>query len=156
MTQMLSALHHLHSCALACIMSLQQIAPRPPGPGICTYTLLAYSRILDAIVVMMCGHVHIWLCLCSDIIPVGAGDEYAQTRNGNNNWYGHDSKMTRFEWDQLDKVKDTYFRFYRSVLSPTTVTVRGCQQHCLLTFCHHACHASLLFSQEPLSSKLVR
>ena len=43
----------------------------------------------------------------------GAGDEYAQTRNGNNNWYGHDTKMTRFEWDQLEKVRDTFFRFYR-------------------------------------------
>ena len=42
-----------------------------------------------------------------------AGDEYAQTRNGNNNWYGHDTKMTRFEWDQLEKVRDTFFRFYR-------------------------------------------
>lgn len=41
------------------------------------------------------------------------GDEYAQTRNGNNNWYGHDSKMTRFDWDQLGNVKDTFFRFYR-------------------------------------------
>lgn len=46
-----------------------------------------------------------------------AGDEYAQTRNGNNNWYGHDNKMTRFAWDQLEKVKDTYFRFYRSALN---------------------------------------
>ena len=49
------------------------------------------------------------LCCCG----IHLGDEYAQTRNGNNNWYGHDNKMTRFEWDQLDKVKDTYFRFYR-------------------------------------------
>ncbi|DBB13019.1 hypothetical protein WJX82_006993 [Trebouxia sp. C0006] len=44
------------------------------------------------------------------------GDEYAQTRNGNNNWYGHDTKMTRFEWDQLESVRDTYFRFYSEMI----------------------------------------
>ena len=44
---------------------------------------------------------------------VSTGDEYAQTRNGNNNWYGHDTKMTRFQWDQLEGVRDTFFRFYR-------------------------------------------
>ncbi len=49
---------------------------------------------------------------CDEVVAV-AGDEYAQTRNGNNNWYGHDTKMTRFEWDQLENVRDTYFRFYR-------------------------------------------
>lgn len=42
-----------------------------------------------------------------------AGDEYAQTRSGNNNWYGHDTKMTRFDWDALEKQRDTFFRFYR-------------------------------------------
>ena len=41
------------------------------------------------------------------------GDEYGQTRNGNNNWYGHDTRMTRFEWDELEKVQDSFFRFYR-------------------------------------------
>ncbi len=52
-------------------------------------------------------------CACSGEFVAAAGDEYAQTRNGNNNWYGHDTKMTRFEWDQLENVRDTYFRFYR-------------------------------------------
>ena len=42
-----------------------------------------------------------------------AGDEYAQTRGGNNNWYGHDTKMTRFEWDELDKQREGFYRFYR-------------------------------------------
>lgn len=42
-----------------------------------------------------------------------AGDEYGQTRNGCNNWYGHDTLMTRFEWDKLEEVKDTFYRFYR-------------------------------------------
>jgi hypothetical protein len=42
-----------------------------------------------------------------------AGDEYAQTRGGNNNWYGHDTKMTRFDWDALEGQRDNFFRFYR-------------------------------------------
>lgn len=31
-----------------------------------------------------------------------AGDEYGHTCFGNNNWYGHDSSMTWFHWDQLE------------------------------------------------------
>ena len=41
------------------------------------------------------------------------GDEYAQTRGGNNNWYGHDTKMTRFDWDALEAQRGDFFRFYR-------------------------------------------
>ena len=51
------------------------------------------------------------------ILLIPAGDEYAQTRGGNNNWYGHDTKLTRFDWSTLEAVKDTFFRFYRC--SPT-------------------------------------
>lgn len=59
------------------------------------------------------------------------GDEYAQTRNGNNNWYGHDTKMTRFEWNALDAVKDTFFRLYRCI-SHAVMEIRTpcCQCHC--------------------------
>ena len=52
-----------------------------------------------------CGHSH--LCF------VPAGDEYAQTRGGNNNYYGHDTKMTRFDWDALERRRPDFFRFYR-------------------------------------------
>lgn len=41
------------------------------------------------------------------------GDEYGQTRYGNNNWYGHDNKMTRYDWNALEKQRDDFFRFYR-------------------------------------------
>lgn len=41
------------------------------------------------------------------------GDEYAATRGGNNNWYGHDNEMTWFDWDALESQKDGFFRFYR-------------------------------------------
>ena len=29
------------------------------------------------------------------------GDELASTHNGNNNWYGHDNKMTQMDWSKL-------------------------------------------------------
>ncbi len=56
-------------------------------------------------------HLLLAQCHCSQFV---AGDEYGQTRDGNNNWYGHDTRMTRFEWDELEKKRDTFFRFYRS------------------------------------------
>ncbi len=43
----------------------------------------------------------------------GAGDEYADTRSGNNNWYGHDGELTWFDWEKLESQHDDYFRFYR-------------------------------------------
>ena len=53
-------------------------------------------------------------CLPAQGTPmVLCGDEFAQTRGGNNNWYGHDTKMTRFEWDLLERTRDDFFRFYR-------------------------------------------
>ena len=42
-----------------------------------------------------------------------AGDEYAATRSGNNNWYGHDNEMTWFDWEALEQQRDGFFRFYR-------------------------------------------
>jgi len=44
---------------------------------------------------------------------IRTGDEYAATRGGNNNWYGHDTALTRFDWDELDAQRSTFFRFYR-------------------------------------------
>ncbi len=57
-----------------------------------------------------------------------AGDEYAQTRNGNNNWYGHDNQMTRFNWDKLEEVRDSFFRFYRYFFQPALGVVSVCMQ----------------------------
>lgn len=45
-----------------------------------------------------------------------AGDEYAATRGGNNNWYGHDSEMTWFDWKAQEDQRDTYFRFYSAMI----------------------------------------
>eukprot|EP00210_Caulerpa_lentillifera_P006673 g6376.t1 len=40
-----------------------------------------------------------------------AGDEYGHTCHGNNNWYGHDSKMTWFDWDRVENDSNGLFRF---------------------------------------------
>ena len=65
------------------------------------------------------GHVPSWVgldqpALCCDI----AGDEYADTRGGNNNWYGHDGELTWFDWEKLEAQRDGYFRFYRCSTRP--------------------------------------
>lgn len=44
-----------------------------------------------------------------------AGDEYGHTRNGNNNWYGHDTKMTHFDWDTSQDQKD-FFEYYSALI----------------------------------------
>ena len=62
-----------------------------------------------------------------------AGDEYAQTRGGNNNWYGHDTKMTRFDWDALEAQRSNFFRFYRRVWDSSAKLGRAaCAQHAQL------------------------
>ena len=45
-----------------------------------------------------------------------SGDEYGQTRHGNNNWYGHDGEMTQFDWSQLADQQD-WFTFYKSLIN---------------------------------------
>jgi isoamylase len=44
-----------------------------------------------------------------------SGDEYAQTRHGNNNWYGHDNEMTQFDWSELAAQQD-WFAFYQGLI----------------------------------------
>jgi isoamylase len=44
-----------------------------------------------------------------------AGDEYGHTRNGNNNWYGHDNEMTHFAWDVSQKQQE-FYDFYKSLI----------------------------------------
>ena len=60
-----------------------------------------------------------------------AGDEYAATRSGNNNWYGHDNEMTWFDWDSLEEQRDGFFRFYRCaemlLLHSQATTLMGSQ-----------------------------
>lgn len=44
------------------------------------------------------------------------GDEYAHTRYGNNNSYGHDTAINHFQWDRLESKKNNHFRFFSEVI----------------------------------------
>ncbi|KAL5779792.1 hypothetical protein ACOSQ2_010529 [Xanthoceras sorbifolium] len=44
------------------------------------------------------------------------GDEYGHTRYGNNNSYGHDSAINNFQWVQLEKRKNSHFRFFAEAI----------------------------------------
>ena len=60
---------------------------------------------------------HVALMFSQGTPMILCGDEYAQTRWGNNNWYGHDSEMTQYNWDDLEIAKGNgWFRFYSSVI----------------------------------------
>ncbi|KAL5558919.1 hypothetical protein UlMin_035130, partial [Ulmus minor] len=45
------------------------------------------------------------------------GDEYAHTRYGNNNSYGHDTAINNFQWGQLEARKSDHFRFFKEVIN---------------------------------------
>lgn len=54
------------------------------------------------------------------------GDEYGQTRQGNNNYYGHDTQLTHYDWDALEDAKaNGWFRCGAVVVSCCTA-VAGC------------------------------
>ena len=63
---------------------------------------------------------HVALMLSQGTPMVLVGDEYAQSRQGNNNWYGHDTPMTHFKWDDCEAAKkdasDGWFRFYSELI----------------------------------------
>ncbi|KAJ7542657.1 hypothetical protein O6H91_09G005600 [Diphasiastrum complanatum] len=44
------------------------------------------------------------------------GDEYAHTRFGNNNSYGHDSLINHFQWNQLRSKHTDQFRFFAGII----------------------------------------
>lgn len=44
------------------------------------------------------------------------GDEYAHSKNGNNNTWCHDSRLNWFQWDTLEKKRD-FFRFYSKLIA---------------------------------------
>ena len=43
------------------------------------------------------------------------GDEYGHTKEGNNNTWGHDSRLNWFQWDTLEK-NQAFFRFYQMMI----------------------------------------
>lgn len=44
------------------------------------------------------------------------GDEYGHTRFGNNNTYGHDDRRNNFQWFEMEKYRETRFRFCSSMI----------------------------------------
>eukprot|EP00887_Chlorella_sp_A99_P000861 scaffold5.g861.t1 len=62
-------------------------------------------------------NLHLALMLSQGTPMVLAGDEYASSRGGNNNWYGHDTPLTHFDWEALEGAKKSgWFRFYSSLI----------------------------------------
>ncbi|GMH43723.1 hypothetical protein BSKO_11645 [Bryopsis sp. KO-2023] len=46
-----------------------------------------------------------------------AGDEFGQSRYGNNNWYGHDSVMTHVLWPEPNEnIRQNLFRFFAGLI----------------------------------------
>ncbi|MCO5555169.1 hypothetical protein L7F22_008712 [Adiantum nelumboides] len=58
-------------------------------------------------------HVALMLSLGTPMFLMG--DEYAHTRFGNNNSYGHDTDLNHFQWDKLVK-QASHFRFFQKVI----------------------------------------
>lgn len=58
---------------------------------------------------------HLALMVSQGIPMVLMGDEYAHTRNGNNNTWCQDNALNWFLWDRLD-VRPGFLRFFRSLI----------------------------------------
>eukprot|EP00475_Leptophrys_vorax_P005715 TRINITY_DN13449_c0_g1_i1.p1 TRINITY_DN13449_c0_g1~~TRINITY_DN13449_c0_g1_i1.p1 ORF type:complete len:273 (+),score=-0.06 TRINITY_DN13449_c0_g1_i1:53-820(+) len=58
---------------------------------------------------------HLALMLSQGTPMMLMGDEYGHTRDGNNNSYGHDTRLNHFLWDQLEQQRGALFRFTAAV-----------------------------------------
>ena len=58
---------------------------------------------------------HLALMVSQGVPMILMGDEYGHTKLGNNNSWGHDSRLNWFQWDTLDENQD-FFRFYRMAI----------------------------------------
>ncbi|MCH9627173.1 MAG: Glycogen operon protein GlgX [Chlamydiales bacterium] len=59
---------------------------------------------------------HLALMLSQGVPMILMGDEYGHTKLGNNNTWGHDSRLNWFQWDTLEK-RSAFFRFYQKVIA---------------------------------------
>ncbi len=59
---------------------------------------------------------HLALMVSQGVPMILMGDEYGHTKNGNNNTWGHDSRLNWFQWDTLEK-NAAFFRFYQKVIA---------------------------------------
>jgi len=73
---------------------------------------------INALRLRQMKNMHTILMMSQGVPMILSGDEYAQTRHGNNNWYGHDSEMTQFDWDELEKQKSLgeWYPFYANLI----------------------------------------
>lgn len=58
---------------------------------------------------------HLALMVSQGVPMILMGDEYAHTKLGNNNTWGHDSRLNWFQWDTLEK-NSAFFRFYQKMI----------------------------------------
>ncbi|KAF3339348.1 isoamylase 3 [Carex littledalei] len=59
---------------------------------------------------------HMALMISQGVPMMLMGDEYAHTRYGNNNSYGHDTAINHFQWGQLESKRDGHFRFFSEMI----------------------------------------
>ncbi|GAA0147701.1 amylase [Lithospermum erythrorhizon] len=61
-------------------------------------------------------NLHLALMISQGTPMMLMGDEYAHTRYGNNNSYGHDNSINNFQWRQLDAKRGNHFRFFSEII----------------------------------------
>ncbi len=59
---------------------------------------------------------HLALMVSQGVPMILMSDEYGHTKFGNNNSWGHDSRLNWFQWDTLEKNQD-FFRFYKTMIA---------------------------------------
>ncbi|MCH9626146.1 MAG: Glycogen operon protein GlgX [Chlamydiales bacterium] len=58
---------------------------------------------------------HVALMVSQGVPMLLMGDEYGHSKLGNNNTWGHDSRLNWFQWDTLEEQAD-FFRFYTKMI----------------------------------------
>jgi isoamylase len=61
-------------------------------------------------------NLHLALMVSQGVPMILMGDEYGHTKLGNNNTWGHDSRINWFQWDTLEK-NSSFFRFYQMMIA---------------------------------------
>uniref|UniRef100_A0ACD5XVE0 Uncharacterized protein n=1 Tax=Avena sativa TaxID=4498 RepID=A0ACD5XVE0_AVESA len=59
---------------------------------------------------------HVALMISQGTPMMLMGDEYGHTRYGNNNSYGHDTRINNFQWGQLKERRNGHFRFFSEMI----------------------------------------
>ena len=58
---------------------------------------------------------HVALMISQGVPMILMGDEYGHTKLGNNNTWGHDSRLNWFQWDNLNR-NPSFYRFYSMMI----------------------------------------